>query len=71
MLNDLFGINDERGIPALANSIGKIDAYAELTLQATDQQLISLRNRETMDALYDVLRGITTDLYILVSSTGN
>ncbi len=60
---DHLKINEEMGVKALANSIGKINGYVAL--------IRTLLNNSTRDedlkALIDVLKGIVQDLYDLVS----
>lgn len=57
-------INTGSGAQALANSLSKINAYAELVRAALNTN----PNNTIMQALHDVLRGTAKDLYILVSS---
>ena len=56
-LNDLL-----EGDQVLANAVGKIEAYITLIQTTLDAEY-----NDGMQTLYDVLKGVAQDLYLLVS----
>lgn len=56
-------INKVYGLQAVANAVGKINAYASLV-----ERTLQTNSSATMQALHDVLKGTVQDLYNMVSS---